>query len=270
MTSLLFRALPMAGVVASAPDAGYSGGNLADWEPRRVYRATTPAPWALVIDVDLGGDTPVDSAALLYNSVAYTCTVTAYSRTEADGPFGAPFDNSGAAAWGISDMYPVARISADYTHSLAFRSAPITARYVRLTVYAPAYEPGKPAYFQCGAIAIGKRWQPADGHDWGAQRGVIDQSVSRILQDGGRALEEGARLTTFRASYSGLTDGEKADLWGLLKAAGIGAPFVLVEDPAQTPGLIERIHYGTLTRINPIERTMPEKSRFELEFTEWL
>ena len=268
MTSLLFRALPMLSVTANAADAGYPGSNLADWEPKRVYRATTPAPWAFVLTIDLGGDQIIDSFAALYHSANFAAGMYLYSRTAADGPFGGPFDNSGALVWVLNTpAYPVPASSAEHVHSIYLRETPVAARYLRMIIDAGA---GSPGQWQCGAVAVGWRWQPQDGHDWGAQRGVIDQSVSRILQDGGRALEEGARLTTFRASYSGLTDAEKRQLWGLLKQAGIGAPFVLVEDPAQTTGLIERIHYGTLSRINPIERTMPEKSRFELEFTEWL
>lgn len=267
------QCLPIMAASANTELAAYPASNLTDVEPRRPYRQNWPAPWAFTITLDLGADKSIDTFGMLYHWGRYTSYLSLFSRSETEGPFISATDNIGALEWVSSHpVYPVPANSngGPDVHSIYLRPTPVTARYLRFTMFAPAYAPGAPGSWSCGVAAVGKRWQPTVGHDWGAGRRLVDQSGVRVLQDGGRAIDKAAKVPEFRCSYSGLSNEEMRDLWALLTQVGNSEPVLFVEDPATTPGLVERIHYGTITSSDFYERAMTEKSRMEIRVTEWL
>jgi hypothetical protein len=261
-------------------DAGFPVSNLANPQPKVVYRTSAAPPWAHRITADLGTNYLIDTIALLFHSGPATGLFwSAWSRTAAQGDFGAgTAGESDAASW-FQDIPAVAAphvgpVGFDFVanrfHSLYLRAG-ITARYVRVAVASNTAAPP----FSAGVLAVGRRFEPQNGGagpgaDWGLGRRIVDLSDVRTLDGGEGAVWRKGRVPEVRWSWSHLTDAETRDLWAIKAAHGESRPLLFVEDPAATPGQQERIHYGTLRSLAFYERQQSDKSRWEGTLRGWL
>jgi hypothetical protein len=254
--------------------AGSPGGNLADPQPRATWAIATPAaPWVQAVIVDFGGDVFIDTIALLYHTGLGTGNWNAYSRTAAQGPFPNHYTTGGSTPLFTGQPWRVApTVETPRVHALYLLPAVQQLRYLDIIVESTA---STNANWSAGVLAVGQRFQPLNGfgqagHDWGGGRRVSDLSTVRVTDDGARASWRKARVPEVRWSWSHLDESELRTLWGQLLTAGESGPLLFVEDPAETIGLQERIHYGTLAGLDFYERRQTEKSRIDLRLIQWL
>ncbi|WP_194745712.1 hypothetical protein [Thermaurantiacus tibetensis] len=256
-------------------DAGFPVTNLADPQPKIVWRRSFDGPWAARITVDMGGDIGLDTFALLYHAGAPALTWRIWSRTAAQGNFGPGVAGEADATPILSPLVPASlpsTIGATRLHALHVAPSPVTARYVRIVLQDLT---AGPQVFSAGVLAIGGRIQPMNagtgpGADWGTGRRVVDLSEVQTLDGGERATWRRACVPEVRWRWSLLSDAELRQLWALQMNRGEGQPLLYVEDAAATTGLQERIHYGTLTGLDFYERRQADKSSWEFRLRHWL
>lgn len=272
--SFFLKGLPVSAItINAAPHA--SIGNLLDPQPKLVYASASPAvAWGpIYVNVDLGADTSFDTACLLFHNGSSTLRWRLYVKTAAEGAF-APGEAFGAGTnlFPFTPARPVEpTVTTDRFHAL-WAGAPATARYLRFQIDSPD---GTSPNFMAGCLMIGTRLQPgADialpGVDWGFGRRISDLSEVQVLDGGERAIWGRAKVPIVRGSFSHLTDAELRKWWAILTDIGLSGPLLFVEDSSATAGQQERIHYGTLTSIEPYERRQADKSRIEFQLTHWL
>jgi hypothetical protein len=271
--SFLLRPIPISPtqlLVNAGADA--TVGNLARPQPKLVYAPISPAgPWGPYrVDVDLGADTEFDTLALLYHTGQGSGTYRLYGRTAAEGPFVA----GGGGETTLITTSPADRVwkqpptvETSRFHALFVNAAALTFRYVRMWVRSLD---ALNANWSAGVLAIGKRWQPAFGHDWGGGRRVLDLSEVRTLAGGERGRWRRAKVPEVRASWSNLTDAALRGLWAITLAVGESEPLIFVEDADPAVGQQERIHYGTIVRSDFYERRQADKSAAQLLIRHWL
>ncbi len=149
-------------------------------------------------------------------------------------------------------------------HAIAVLPAAVTARYITISSAAAL-----PANFPISILAVGNRLQSFWGHEWGAGRPIEDTGTAERLFGGGFGINEGARVSGYQWTFGDLTDQEMLDLFALAKDRGTTRPVLVIEDPDQTVGLHERIHWGLLDRLEAYERTHPGNTRWNLRIRDW-
>ncbi|MBA2717739.1 MAG: hypothetical protein H0U52_00660 [Chloroflexi bacterium] len=147
-------------------------------------------------------------------------------------------------------------------HALAVLANPVLARYVTISATVAAD-------FPIGLVVIGAKVQSFWGHEWGAGRPIEDTGTAERLFGGGFGINEGARVSGYQWTFGDLTDQEMLDLFALAKDRGTTRPVLVVEDPDQTVGLHERIHWGLLDRLDAYERTHLSNTRWNMRIRDW-
>ena len=140
-----------------------------------------------------------------------------------------------------------------------------TVRYLRLSLNQPTGTP-----LQAGNVMVGSAFQPTWNKEWGSGRQVIDTGSATRLPGGGFATVEGARAGSYRWTLGDLTDAEVDTLYALQMDRGETRPVLVVEDPAATTGLRNRIHYGRFTGLRAYERRNPKQTRWDFSMEEWI
>lgn len=146
-----------------------------------------------------------------------------------------------------------------------YRGPPIASRYWRVNTNAGPNAKN----FTAGTIAFGLSWSSQWGHEMGAGRLLEDASTVERLFGGGFGIDEGAITGGYQWTFGDLDKDEIRSLYRLVKAVGISRPVLVVEDPEQTDGLNERIHWGLLSRLEAYERTDPANWRWALSVRDW-
>ncbi|MBS3961209.1 MAG: hypothetical protein KGZ61_05160 [Sandarakinorhabdus sp.] len=265
--------LPVIPLDPGALSAGAAA--LADPQPKVTWALNVPGGWAARINIDFGGDRPIDTLGLLFHNGAIGGSMSIFGRTAAEGDFA----NLGGGESAENLLSPGQPWRAEPTITTATRFHGIatftqaSVRYVRLILYWPGPVDMRP--FRAGVLAVGKRFQPGGllgGLDWGAGRKVNDLSNVRILPGGERGRWRAPKLPEVRGSWSHLTDAELREFWSIVNEVGESEPVLLVETP-DTGGAVgahERIHYGTLVGLDFYERRQTDKSRAEVRLQHWL
>jgi hypothetical protein len=232
---------------------GVGGSNLLTPDPKEVWSGGGAA---IVIDVDLGSSKSIDTIYVGYFDVINaTWTVT--------GGAGSYTTTSHLALTGLQAVSSVA--VPKRRHGLLRLAAPVANRYIRITV-----NPPDGATYMIGIVAVGLSFQPTHNREWGSGRSIIDTGTKEELLGGGFGIGEGARKAGYRWTFGDLTDAEVDALYDLALDAGETRVILVVEDPATSAGLNERIHYGLFDRIEAYERQNPDLSRWSLSMREWV
>ena len=252
-------------------DPNFPVSALLDKRPKVVWKAAAGAAASQIeIVADMGSDVPVDTVSLLFlNGVDNNVTYTVRGAATNEGTYGHGLPLKGLAGFGDTEfrtMWVPGTPPVDYAHSLAIGSAVKAVRYVQLLINLPANYA-----ISGGVLAIGQRLQPLANIDIGAGRKIDDLSTVTDLPDGGIAVWRGAKVSSWRATWGNLEDGELDTLWTILRLVGFSDPVLAVENPDPNDlDLHARLHYGQLRGVDYFQRTQTDKSEIELIVRGWL
>lgn len=145
------------------------------------------------------------------------------------------------------------------------QGAPLTSRYWRIdTNNGPSNVP-----FQIGVIALGSAFQTEYGEERGGGGIIEDTGTVERLFGGGFGIDEGVATTGYQWVFGDLQDAERRQLFQIVKRLRTTRSFLMVENPAQTEGLNERIHWGNLRKLEAYERIDPRNSKWALSMWDW-
>lgn len=209
---------------------------------------------ARTIDFDLGSARSIDTIML-----GHTNGVSAASFT-------ASYGTAAYTTTALPNLVNAHSRGADglvKRHFIAVYDAPITARYIRLSVAA------LPAGFYAGTMIVGKAIRPQYGHEYGGGRSVTDTGSVTQLVGGGFGVSEGARVGGWQWTMGDLTDAETDALYIMQLLVGTTKPIVVVEEPSSADGLNERVHYGLLSRLEAYERRESADTKWSMRINQW-
>lgn len=249
-----------AGWIAAAAAAGFPAANLADDQPLVVFKA--PAAGAVAIDIDLQGDTSLDTVFLGFSNAAAAATWEIRAATAAQGA--GWLANAGSIQLAPTQFWASFDALGPRYHGFWHAGAVLNVRHLRLIVTNAA------AALAAGVLVVGKAWQPSYNHEWQSGRGLDDLSLKERLASGAMSVDTRAIVTTWRWVLGDLTDADLRALWGIARRRGASRPLLVVEDPDVTEGLHERLHYGTLKDLSEYAREAPQKTRWEFTIEEWM
>jgi hypothetical protein len=250
--------LSPASILAIEASRGSGAANLLTRSPKEVWiDSAVGSP--VLINIDLGAATSIDTVYLGYVSppaagAVWTITggVAGYAETT-------------VKASGALRAIDSASRSPKRTHALWAGSA-ISVRYLRISVTQPAGN----AALSIGVAMVGKAWRPVFNMELGHGRRVVDTGTVTALVDGGFATVDGARKRSFSWTLGDLSIAEADALEELLLTHGMTVPLVVCEDPAETAGQFNRLHYGLFSNLKAYEREDPAKTKWAFEFEEWI
>jgi hypothetical protein len=155
-------------------------------------------------------------------------------------------------------------VDPDY-HAAYVLAAPVTCRYFRIQTNAVPTAAGT-----IGILAAGLSIQPNWGQEFGAGRPIEDTGTAERLFSGGFGVYEGARVGGYQWTFGDLSDAEVQSLYALAMDRGTTRPVLIIEDPTQSSGLNERIHWGLFDRLEAYERQVPGASRYAFKVRDWV
>jgi hypothetical protein len=254
---ILFRPLPIASLTGDVPVQ-----NLLTAEPKEVI-VHPPFFGALGLHVDFGAPRSIDSIFLgfMRNYAA------GHGVQHVTAGLGGPNETILFTLNGPGGMAPTASEEPLRRHWFVKLPAPADYRYISFQLGPGA---GEPVGATIGILAIGKALQTSFNREKGGGRTIIDTGAKEARQDGGFGTGHGTVKAGFRWTWGDLSDAEVEAIYDLGLWAGERRPIVVVEDPDQTPGLNERIHYGLFDKFEAYERGDPSKHRWALSVTQWV
>jgi hypothetical protein len=148
-------------------------------------------------------------------------------------------------------------------HTVARLAAPVSAAFLRVVIN------GNGAGFNVGTFAYGLAFQTEYGEERGGGGLIEDTGSVERLFGGGFGIDEGVATTGYQWSFGDLQDAERRQLFQIVKRLRTTRSFLMVENPAQTEGLNERIHWGNLRKLEAYERIDPRNSKWSLSMWDW-
>jgi hypothetical protein len=248
---LIMRPLPFTVVGVSH---GTGGINLTTQDPKEVWSGNAGADNQITID--LGTNLLFDTIMLGFATVTATGGAPTWRAQSG-------FGGTGDLSWTAHTPIISAGAIGPRYHALLRRPAPVDHRFIRIDVYSPTTP-------TVGIIAVGLPFQPTYNQEWGGGRQIIDTGAKERLLGGGFGIGDGARKAGYRWTLGDLSDAETHTLYGLALSRGDTQPLVVVEDPDQTAGLNERIHYGLFDKLEAYERRNPSQTRWSLSIEQWV
>lgn len=250
--------VPPTPIAAIAASRGTGAANLLTRSPKEVW-ADIAVGSAVNIDIDLGAVRAIDSALLGHihgpaAAAVWTITGGVVGYTETVLKPSSPLRANDAAG-----QFPA--LSHAFWHGAA-----ASVRYLRFSITQPAGSP----LLMAGIVLVGAAFSPAFNKEWGSGRRPIDTGSVTPLPDGGFAVVEGARKMGYSWTFGDLTDVETDRLQDLVLEIGESSPVLVVEDPAATTGLRNRIHYGLFEKLRQFERRNRKQTRWEFGMEEWV
>lgn len=251
---LIAEPLPIA---ALATSRGTGGANLLTADPREAWTDSAVGT-AATISIDLGVERIVDTLFLgcIFNAALdATWTIT-----------------GGVTGYNDITVKPLSALCVPdrgarlrtMNHAL-WTGAEHMVRYLRVAVAQPAGAPP----LAIGALVVSGAFVPTWNKEWGSGRGVKDSATVTRLPSGGVAVAHGARFGTYAWTLGDLSDEEADILYELQLGVGESRPLLVVEDPAATEGLRNRIHYGGLTSLRAFDRRNPAQTSWQLSIEDW-
>jgi len=210
------------------------------------------------IDIDLGVAMPVDSVYVGYhNSVATNQMIALQTLGNfADLPINATvIEPTSLIPLGLGLPY----------HSFMRAEGPSVGRYWRFIIRNRGDNPP----LTVGVLALGLTWQAQFGHEWGAGRTIEDTGSSERLFGGGFAIDDGVAAGGYQWTFGDLQPDEVRRLYQIVKDRRTTRSLLVVEDPDQTDGLNERIHWGLLRKLDAYERLDPLNTKWSLQIGDW-
>lgn len=245
--------LQPAAISALAVSRGSGAANLLTLDPREVW-ADSAVGSVATIDIDLGVVRAIDTVFLgcVWNAgEAATWSITGGA---------AGYTDLTVKAEGSLKVPERAGRVRSFSHAFWF-GPDVLVRYLRLSLLQPAG--AAPIYV--GALLAGLSFVPGYNQEWGSGRGVKDTGTVTRLPSGGVVTVEGARYGTYKWSLGDLTEEEVDRVYEMQLDRGETRRMLVVEDPDQTPGLRNRIHYGLLTAIRQSDRRNAKQTRWEFQ-----
>ncbi|MFC3442541.1 hypothetical protein ACFOKF_15305 [Sphingobium rhizovicinum] len=244
-------------IAALAVSRGTGAANLLSPDPREIWLDGAVGS-AATIDIDLGVERIIDTVFL-----------------------GCLFSAADAASWTISGgltgyadrvIKPAGALRVPerdwkrrvMSHALWFGAEQLV-RYLRLSITQP--EGATP--LAIGALIVGEGFQPRWNKEWGSGRGVRDTGTVTRLPSGGVAVVEGARYATFAWTLGDLSEAEAETLYDMQLDRGESRCVLVVENPARTAGLRNRIRYGALTGLRAFERRNAAQTSWQMSMEDW-
>lgn len=228
------------------------GGSLADParmaspDPKEVAYAVAAGPHT--IDIDLGAPTLVGAVYLGGVSGDVVFSLTGGTASYAEAPIGNLFAAQKRTPVGARKYLGII--------------VPRPLRYLRLSA-------DLPAGFEVGVAAICERFSPKWGHEWGSGRSIIDTGTANRNRAGGFGVELGAVVTGWDFTLGDITDGEREELFDMLKKIGETRPVIVAENTDATADLDARVHYGLLRRVDKYERIQLGVTKWTLKVEDW-
>lgn len=237
--------------IASIASDGSGGQNLLTPSPLEIARADDAV---IQIVADLGGVRSIDCVLLGFTNAGAGATFALDSGVSAPGQTarvsGHPFAQSrGAPA---------------HRHALWLPPAPFNARY--LTVSAVD---GAVGQFEAAVLVPGRAFRPTRAHEWGSGRFVGDTGARERLKGGGFGIDPGVATSGWQWTFGDLLDEEVDALYAIARDRRHTGSVLVVEDPDQTLGLNERIHWGMFDRLEAYERRAEGKTRWAFRIEDW-
>lgn len=250
--------LAPATISALSASRGSGALNLLTADPKEVW-ADTGAAGSVSIDVDLGGLQPVDTIYLgsLYGAAS------AASWTISGGAAG--YVETVIKPAGPLRVPDVAGRAAAVSHAL-WHGASRVVRYIRISITIPAGAP----QLMVGVLMVGAAFRPSWNKEWGSGRRPIDTGTATALPSGGFGIGEGVRKAAYYWTLGDLAGEEVDRLYDLAIDRGETRTVLVVEDPDQTVGLRNRIHYGLFERFRQYERRNRMQTRWEFGLEQWV
>lgn len=243
-------------IAAVASSRGSGAPNLTTADPKEIWtdsQTGTPS----TITIDLGSAKPIDTIFLGYvrqPSVAATWSIMGGLTSAAD---------QGILASATLRVPDATDTQASTSHAL-WQGDAITVRYITISLLQPTGE----VPLAVGVLVIGRAFSAALNYEWGAGRRPIDTGSVTALPSGGFAVVEGARKRAFTWTFGDLTSSEVDRLEMIALSRGGSGAALVVENPARTPGLWSRVHYG-LFKWKAFERRNRSQTQWEMEIEEW-
>lgn len=241
--------LPVAAIVVSD---GTGGANLLTASPREVWRASYVG--ISTIDFDFGAVVQLDTVFLGFANATSAATWSVATMT---GPAGAGLN---FVTGGVP--FRVANPIGQRHHAYVRLSAPVSTRYLRITVNQVTGS----APLQAGVVVAGLTIERP--YEYRAGRVALDLSKKTELVDGGFGISQGAIVSSYRFTLSGLTDAQVEELWQIVMSIGESGPLLIVEGHDDTVRF-SHLHYGLFQRLEPYEREEPEDTRWGLSIRDW-
>lgn len=226
---------------AISTSRGTGAQNLLTSDPKEIWLDSTVGS-AAQINIDLGVVQVIDTVflgSILGASADATWTIT-----------------GGAAGYTEFTIKPAGALRVperlgkfSYLSHAFWTGGEFLARYVRISLTQPSGPP-----LSVGVLALGDGFQPAYNQEWGAGRGVKDTGTVTRLPSGSAVSVEGARYGSYSWTLGDLSDDETEALYELQLQTGETRVALVVEDPATTAGLRNRLHYALMTNLRPYTR----------------
>lgn len=224
--------------------------NLLTPDPKETASVTAASAGAL--DIDLGAVFSLDTIFVGYASSNLGALTVTYGTTV---PTTSTLVTS-LASQSSSLVVP------DY-HRPFVNTTPFSARYLRFSFASAA------AKATFGILAVGLSVPLTWGHEFGSGRPIEDTGNVDRLFGGGFGIQEGVRVGGFQWTFGDLSDAEVEALFAVAKDLGNTRSVLVVEDPTQSSGLNERVHWGLFDRLEPYERQVPGASRYGFKVRDW-
>lgn len=245
---------------------GTAGANLLTPDPKEVWLATpgqiSGSTTVSLVDLDYGVDYGIDTIWLGHtNAVPGTQWYIVAAATQAGLNTGTVLLSQTTLAAPSNRNPP--------RHGLWMGSFNVF-RWWRVVIV----QPTSAGVFTAGVLMLGKRFQPVWNREAGDGRRPIDLGAVERLRGGGFGRRRGAIKLAYEWVFGDLTDTDLDRLAFLISdpvdGAGQTDPVLVIEDPDNTAGLAERMHYGLFTGLDVFERTLPGvRSRWRLSMEEW-
>lgn len=149
-------------------------------------------------------------------------------------------------------------------HSFVRAANPLTSRYWSLYTSAK----GGPAFY-IGVLAVGLALQFQYGTEWGAGRSIDDTGTAERLFGGGFGIDDGVAAGGYQWTFGDLQPDELRKLYQLVRERRTTRSVLVVEDPDQTDGLNERLHWGLFRKLDAYERLDPLNTKWSLQVADW-
>jgi len=176
-----------------------------------------------------------------------------------------PTEGGNGVSGGLSSfVYPTSGSGQDKHF---FNTFPINyTRYFRI-VFRLGLDQGT---LRVGCFALGRKFQPAYGHEYGSGRAPIDTGSRERLKAGGFGVSPGIVKGSWNWTMGDLSGAEVDRLYEIARGLGETRPVVVVEDPDNTAGLSRRIHWGMFEKLQAYERLDPQNTRWSFNIEDWL
>jgi len=116
---------------------------------------------------------------------------------------------------------------------------------------------------------MGLAFQTEYGEERGGGGLIEDTGSVERLFGGGFGIDEGVATTGYQWSFGDLQNAERRQLYQIVKRLRTTRSFLMVEEPSQTEGLNERIHWGMLRGLEVYERINPRDTKWSFKMHDW-